>query len=121
MLAKATYSSQITSDLSGIANSTETSFEDDWVVIATIDGVEMSYLETSLQGEEMIFLKIENNNPTEVTIKWSLWLESEHKSIVVGAHQTIKGEHNYKCPSVLKERIPEGMTAADLNPDITVY
>lgn len=98
---------------------TKSNSENNWVVIKTVDGVIVSYKESSCQGQPKLILKIENNNSTDVTVKLSFWGEKEYRTISVGAQETIIGECKV-FNSPLELDIPSDMTIVDLDAIITL-
>lgn len=98
----------------------KSNIQNDWVVIKTVDSVVVSYQENSCQGQSKLFIKIENNKASDVTVKWSFWGEDEYKAISVGTNETIMGGCYINTPVELDEKIPSGMTLTDLDANITV-
>jgi hypothetical protein len=92
----------------------------EWVTIDTISNVVVSYQLNSCQGQDKMYLKIENNNAVSVIVEWSFWGTDEHKSIEIGGNETKKGECNFFSPIELDELIPSGKTIDDLESNISV-
>jgi len=91
-----------------------------WVIIDTLSNVIVSYQISDCQGENKLYLKIENNSNTAVTVNWSFWGATVFKSLALNANETKTGECNINSPIELDEIIPSGKTIADLVSNIIV-
>lgn len=91
-----------------------------WVTITTVDNVKVSYKLDQCQGQEKLFLKIENANSSTKTVSWNLWNGTSMKTLSLPANATLEGSCNVNSLVELDEVIPEGKTLSQINSNVTV-
>lgn len=80
---------------------------EEWKPLKDSAAVSISYKMVNCNGQDVVFLKIDNQNNQPVALNWSLWYMSPATDVVVAAASSVSGD----CSSItLKFVVPPGVT-----------
>jgi hypothetical protein len=91
-----------------------------WTTLKTVDNVTIQYQQVKCQQQDMVVLKMINNNDHPVKVGWSLFGGSFLRSVPLEGGQTKLVDCNSPTKELLSQVIPAGKSIRDLNPSFYV-